>query len=621
MISTKPKMIVIVAAFAAFLATFNETFLNVAFTPIMTDLNVGVSTVQWLATAYMLGAAVMVPVSAFMYRRIPTKPLFLFTTSLLIVGSVIGALATSFPILLAGRIVQALGTGMLIPIGMNITLEVAPREKLGTYMGIMGAMTTLGPSLSVIVAGILLSFSNWHLLLWVFAGLSALCFISGAFMLTNVAHLTHPKLDFTSVVLISIALIGILYAVSTIFSGSVTVAIIAAVIGAFLLYLFLKRQKKLSQPLIDLRPLKVKPFSIGVIINMISLVVIFAMNIIIPIYMQSAMGASSLGASLTLFPAIMLSCIIAPIAGKVFDKHGAGVLLPLGFAMICLFTIALAFLHTSGSFVILAVLYIPVICGSALIIGPVQSFSLSYLDYELNPHGVTVMSTGFQIAGCIGSSLFTGVYSAVVASRMAFGSDAFSGASDGFMITGLLAAAFALVGLILALYTRKFNCESEKVEPTGILRSIMKTNVYTVSADATLLDAMRLITEKEVSGVPVIDNVKNIVGFISDGDILRYLAKKHPLFENAYSLAAMSGDGFDKKLLELMNIKVIDVAEKKVITTDANDDLGDVCRILSEYHLKKIPVMEDGRMIGMINSSNITKYAMNACISATAIAK
>jgi Arabinose efflux permease len=586
----------------------------------MTDLNVGVSTVQWLATAYMLGAAVMVPVSAFMYRRIPTKLLFLFTTGLLVAGSVIGALATSFPILLVGRIVQALGTGMLIPIGMNITLEVAPREKLGIYMGIMGAMTTLGPSLSVIVAGILLSFSKWHLLLWVFAGLSMLCFISGAFMLTNIAHLTHPKLDFTSVVLISIALIGILYAVSTIFLVSVTVTVITAVIGAFCLYLFLVRQKKLRQPLIDLRPLKVKPFSIGVTINMVSLVVIFSMNIIMPIYIQSAMGASSLEASLTLFPAILLSCIIAPIAGKIYDKHGARILLPLGFVMICIFTIALAFLHTSGSFVILAVLYIPVICGSALIIGPVQSFSLSYLDYELNPHGVTVMSTGFQIAGCIGSSLFTGVYSAVVTSRMAFGSDAFSGASDGFMITGLLAAAFALVGLILALYTRRFKYESAEVEQRT-LRSIMKTNVYTVSADATLLDAMKLITEKKVSGVPAIDNVENIVGFISDGDILRYLAKKHPLFENAYSLAAMNRDSFDKKLLELMNIKVIDLAEKKVITADANDDLGDVCCILSEHHLKKVPIMEHGRMIGMINSSNITKYAMNTCISAMDMAK
>ena len=152
----KPAAILAVAAFAAFLATFNETFLNVGFSPIMESLDVDVSTVQWLATAYMLGAAVMVPVSAFAYRSFPTRPLFCVTTALLVVGSVIGGLAQSFPVLLAGRIVQSLGTGMLIPIGMNITLEVAPREKLGTYMGIMGAMTTLGPSSSVILAGVIL---------------------------------------------------------------------------------------------------------------------------------------------------------------------------------------------------------------------------------------------------------------------------------------------------------------------------------------------------------------------------------------------------------------------------------------------------------------------------------
>ena len=166
-----PKLIIVVSAFAAFLATFNETYLNIAFTPIMQDTGVGVATVQWLAAAYMLGAAVMVPVSAFAYRSIPTRILLVATTALLVIGSVIGALAQEFNVLLIGRIVQALGTGMLIPIGMNITLEVAPREKLGAYMGIMGAMTTLGPSLSVIVSGLLLSVGSWHLLLWVFAGL------------------------------------------------------------------------------------------------------------------------------------------------------------------------------------------------------------------------------------------------------------------------------------------------------------------------------------------------------------------------------------------------------------------------------------------------------------------
>ncbi len=314
--SAKSKMMVVVAAFAAFLATFNETFLNVAFSPIMKEFGVGVSTVQWLATAYMLGAAVMVPVSAFLYKSFPTRRLFMFTVGLLILGSVVGALAVSFPMLLIGRIIQSLGTGMLIPIGMNITLEVAPLEKLGTYMGIMGAMTTLGPSLSVILAGILLSFFSWNTLLWVFAGLSLICFLLGAFLLSNVAKLTHPKLDAASVAFIGIALIGILYGVSTVFAGNIIFALVSVVLGIICLAAFVSRQKRLAEPLIDLRPLSVKPFTIGVILNMISLIVIFAMNIVMPIFMQSSLEASSFSASLTLFPAILLSCVISPIAGK-----------------------------------------------------------------------------------------------------------------------------------------------------------------------------------------------------------------------------------------------------------------------------------------------------------------
>lgn len=298
----KPSTILVVAAFAAFLATFNETFLNVGFAPIMESLSVDVSTVQWLATAYMLGAAVMVPVSAFAYRSFPTRQLFCATTALLVIGSVIGALAPNFTVLLAGRIVQALGTGMLIPIGMNITLEVAPREKLGTYMGIMGAMTTLGPSSSVILAGVILAFFSWSMLLWVFAGLSLLCFLAGAIILRDIAHLTHPKLDAPSVALIAIALIGILYGISTIFGGNVVFAVASIVVGAAVLVVFVVRQGKLAEPLIDLRPLKIPPFAVGVVVNMLSLITIFAMNIIVPTFMQSALGTPPLVASLILFP-------------------------------------------------------------------------------------------------------------------------------------------------------------------------------------------------------------------------------------------------------------------------------------------------------------------------------
>ncbi|MBO5118600.1 MFS transporter [Methanocorpusculum sp.] len=434
--SINPKRVLFVAAFAAFLATFNETYLNVGFAPIMEYFSVDVGTVQWLATAYMLGAAVMVPVSAFLYKSIKTRTLFLTSVGLLIAGSIVAAAAPSFPVLLAGRILQSLGTGMLIPVGMNITLEVAPRKKLGTYMGIMGAMTTIGPASSVILAGVILSFFDWRMLLIVFAVLAIICFLAAAFILGDIAKLTHPKLDVLSTILIGLALIGILYGISTAFTGNVVISAITAVLGILCLILFLRRQSRIEHPLIDLRPLSIRPFAVGVIINMLSLIVIFAMNIVMPIYLQSALGVPAIFASLTLFPAILLSCIISVVAGRVYDKHGPGVLLPLGFACIAVFTAALAGLISTGSLLLFAVLYIPVICGSALIIGPVQSFALSRLSYEMNPHGVIVMSTGFQIAGCIGSSLFAGVYTI----------GAVSAAETGFSAAALLAALLAVVG-------------------------------------------------------------------------------------------------------------------------------------------------------------------------------
>ena len=120
-------LMIAVAAAAAFLATFNETFLNVAFTPIMADFGVNVGTVQWLTTGYLLVAAMFVPVANVLYHRFPTRGLFVSVVALMVVGSAVGALATSFSVLLIGRLLQAVGTGLLTPLGMNITLAVSPR--------------------------------------------------------------------------------------------------------------------------------------------------------------------------------------------------------------------------------------------------------------------------------------------------------------------------------------------------------------------------------------------------------------------------------------------------------------------------------------------------------------
>lgn len=628
MATKKPAAILFVAAFAAFLATFNETFLNVGFAPIMESLSVDVSTVQWLATAYMLGAAVMVPVSAFAYRSFSTRRLFCATAALLVIGSIIGGVATNFIVLLVGRIIQALGTGMLIPIGMNITLEIAPREKLGTYMGIMGAMTTLGPSSSVILAGAILAVADWHMLLWVFAGLSMLCLLAGAVILRDIAKLTHPRLDAVSVGLISIALIGILYGISTILSGSIVGALIALVVGVVALIVFVQRQKTLAEPLIDLRPLRIPVFAVGVTVNMLSLVTIFAMNIIVPTFMQSVLGTPPLVASLTLFPAILCSCIASPLAGRMYDRHGVALLLPVGFACIAIFSVLTAFFIATASPVLLAVIYIPVICGSALIIGPVQSFALSRLAPEMNPHGVTVMSTGFQIAGCFGSSVFTAVYAAVGASACAAGVPAVQAAASGMLWSGILVGVFALIGFCLALWlgsvskrtpieTGAVNANDAAVgaestlKASGTLAQIMKTDVYTINEHATVLEALRLFSQKGISGVPVVDNATRVVGFISDGDIMRLLADQVPAFKTAWSMIVEQGnEDFDKTLRETMGTTVGEVATKKVVAVNISDDIGMIARVLVEHHLRKVPVLDQGCMVGIVNRSNITHYAI-----------
>lgn len=629
----KPAAILAVAAFAAFLATFNETFLNVGFAPIMASLSVDVSTVQWLATAYMLGAAVMVPVSAFAYRSFPTRPLFCATTALLVIGSVIGALAPNFAVLLVGRVVQALGTGMLIPIGMNITLEVAPREKLGTYMGIMGAMTTLGPSSSVIFAGLILAAAEWPMLLWTFAALSMLCLLAGAIILRDIAHLTHPRLDAASVALIGVALIGILYGVSTVFTGSLLIAVVAAVVGVIALVLFVRRQGKLAEPLINLQPLKIPAFSVGVVANMLSLVTIFAMNIIVPTFMQSVLGTPPLVASLTLFPAILCSCVASPLAGRVYDRQGPGVLLPLGFACIAVFSVLTAAFIATASPVLLAVIYIPVICGSALIIGPVQSFALSKLPPELNPHGVTVMSTGFQIAGCFGSSVFTGVYALVGASAAAAGVLGAEAATQGMLAAGVLVGVVALIGLGLALWIRRAAAKAPVAaswEAAGadgaqaasgqagqgaagdVLAAIMKTDVYTVSPDTTVAAAMEMFLSRGISGAPVVDEKRQVVGFVSDGDIMANLADQVPAFKTAWSFVVeRENDDFHNTLTEVMALPVSAIATKRVICVNAQDDLGEVARVLVEGHLKKAPVLENGRMVGIVNRTNIARYAVD----------
>ncbi|MGO2037741.1 MAG: MFS transporter [Brevibacterium sp.] len=439
-----------VAAAAAFLATFNETFLNVAFTPIMADFDVDVSTVQWLTTGYLLVAAVFVPASNVFYHRFPTRALFVSVVALMVIGSIVGALAPSFGVLLLGRLLQAIGTGLLTPIGMNITLAVSPREKLGMNMGIMAAMTTLGPSLAIVLSGALLTLAPWTTLMWVFGGLAVVVLTAGALFLRTVAELGRPRLDVLSFLLVAVALVGILYGVTAAFGGSALVAGGSFVIGLVALWLFVVRQRRIEHPLLDLRPFSSAPFVFGVLMTMLGLVFVFAMNVVIPLFLQAARGMEPMGASITLAPGILLTVILGPVAGRLFDRHGGRWSIPLGFLIMAVFVTLVGVAAGGTSILLFGILYVPAVLATAFVIGPAQTFALSHLGRETGPHGVTVVSTSFQIAGCVGTSLAAGVYGALSGARMEAGAGELDALLTGFRGSVALVVLTSAIGIVLA---------------------------------------------------------------------------------------------------------------------------------------------------------------------------
>ena len=598
-----------VAAAAAFLATFNETFLNVAFTPIMADFNVDVNTVQWLTTGYLLVAAVFVPVSNVLYHRFPTRPVFVAVVAIMVVGSVIGALAPNFTVLLIARLLQAIGTGLLTPIGMNITLAVSPREKLGMNMGIMAAMTTLGPSLAIVLSGALLTIAPWTTLMWVFGGLTVVVLLAGAIILRNVAALGRPVLDIPSFLLVAVGLVGILYGVSAAFGGAALYAGASAVVGLLAMWLFVMRQNRIEHPLIDMRPFANSRFVLGVLMTMLGLVFVFAMNVIIPLFLQSAQNMAPLGASLTLAPGILFTVVMGPIAGRLFDRHGGRWSIPLGFLIMAVFVTLVGVAAGYSSVLLFGVLYVPAVLATALVIGPSQTFALSQLDRETSPHGVTVVSTSFQIAGCVGTSLAAGIYGALTG-----GGNDFDSLLTGFRGAVILVVVTSLVGVVLAFLAYRRPIQAAQNSPETTVDSIMKTDVYTLSSDQTVLSALQTFADRGISGAPILHDDGSLAGFLSDGDVMRYLS---PSSTSIYSYAIGADDDLAQAMSDLAGLNIMRLATRDVLTIDAGSSIADAVAALSDAKIKKVPVVRGGNgpVVGIMSRSAINRLAIGSYLN------
>ncbi len=496
----------------------------------------------------------------------------------------------------------------------------------------MGAMTTLGPSVAILASGLILEFSTWRGLCWAFTILDVIVFIVGLATVYNISENVKANLDVASVALVAIALLGLLYGISTIFGPAKIVAVIALIAGLAALFLFVKRQNNISDPLVNLKPLKVFPFAAGVIINFIALIIVFSMNILVPMYLQSVHGATGLQASLVLFPAIMLAVIFGPIAGRIYDAKGAKIILPLGMLLMAVFTLASSWVMRQDALWVITLVYMPAILGSALAIGPVQSFSLSSLSRAMNPHGVTIFSTSFQVAGCVGTALSTGIYGAFVASGGAGAGSvsANSAANLGFLVVGAVLFVLGIVAVVLGWTGTRAQTSSHTASDSGeepaeatealvsdmLVAKLMRQDIYSLSPSSTIRDALRMFVEKRISGMPLLESDRTLAGFVSDGDVLDVIGDSVPAFTTPYALLTHSdSEEFGTDVAEVLDRPVSAIATKSVIMVNVNDDLGHISSVLADKHLKKAPVVtDDGTVVGIINRSDINRYLVSTFV-------
>ncbi|WP_273128477.1 DHA2 family efflux MFS transporter permease subunit [Metabacillus sp. HB246100] len=408
-----PYGIIAILLAGAFVSILNSTLLNVALPSMMEDLNVTETTIQWLATGYMLVNGILIPTTAFLIQKFSVRHLFISAMLLFTLGTFVASIADSFPLLLAGRMVQASGSAVMMPLLMNVLLSSFPVEKRGGAMGVLGLVMIFAPAIGPTLSGWIVQNYHWRTLFYMILPIAILVLIFAFFKLKDTKEKVNLTIDTLSLIFSTIGFGGLLYGFSS--AGAkgwddveVYGTLIAGVIG---LIFFILRQYKLEKPMLDFRVYKYPMFALSSVISITLNMAMFSAMILMPIYLQQLRGISPLDSGLLLLPGAIVMGIMSPITGKLFDKYGAKVLAITGLVITVATTFSFSQLTETTEYSTLIIMYTIRMFGMSMVMMPVMTNGLNQLPQRLNPHGTAMNSTLSQVSGAIGTALLVSVMS------------------------------------------------------------------------------------------------------------------------------------------------------------------------------------------------------------------
>lgn len=446
----RPTLIIGVMVAATFVMILNETIVSIALPHLAVAMSVSTTTVQWLISGFLVTMAVVIPITGFLLERFTPRSIFLVAVGSFIAGSLLCATAVSFPILLTGRVVQAAGTAIMLPLVMTSVMRLVPADRRGTTMGTISIVIGVAPAIGPTAGGAILAALSWRWMFWLVLALAIGMFVVGVARLQVPAETRAVPLDLASVALSAVGFAGVVYGLSSVKQGGSLLPWWAwIVIGAVALAVFAWRQVRLQRedrPLLDLRTLGHRRFRLALILSVVMFMALLGAGaVLLPIYLQSVLGHGTLVAGLALLPGGLLMAAIARPVGSLYDRVGARPLVVPGAVGLAAALWGFALLGDDASLAAVIGVDMLLMAALGLMMTPLMTDSLGALPDDLYSHGSAMLATLQQVAGALGSAVFVTV--------AALGSAAADGTpdADGLRLAFMTAGSIGLLSILVAL--------------------------------------------------------------------------------------------------------------------------------------------------------------------------
>lgn len=415
-ISKKQRSILIILVIGTFLGFLNQTLMNVALPNIMTEFHIGPSQGQWVTNGYMLVNGVMVPLTAFLIQRLTTRKLYLTAVGLFALGTLIAGFANSFAVLVTGRMVQAIGAGVFGPLMNVVVMNLYESDKRGQAMGMIGLALNFAPAIGPTLSGLIITQLSWRFLFLIVAPFIIADFILAFYLLKNIGKTKRLKFDFLGVVLSSIGLGSLLYGFSnagaTAWSDFTVWGFV--VIGLIVTALFIWRQITNKTPLLNMAVLTYRQFVVAMLINVVLMIAMYGGALMLPLYIQNVRHYSALISGLILLPGALITALLSPLSGRLYDKYGPRYLTLTGILLTTVGTFSLSMVTLNTPIWLVVVSQLIRQLGLVIVLMPIQTEAFNALPLSLMPDGSAMFTTVRQLAASFGTAALVTVMTQVV---------------------------------------------------------------------------------------------------------------------------------------------------------------------------------------------------------------